>query len=173
MLGATMMAEFDVKKRAYANIEARFACPHVNREIRYRIIKDGRPTYVSQCVRCGNTSTPIKAAVAKRQASAIPEYDYDLEQKWRAAKSLAYDAVRKTIKPQLKAEYEAYLRSSEWKALREQVFRRCSEVCELCEEAAAEEVHHLTYERIGHEELSDLMGVCKPCHELIHGPRST
>ena len=93
------MAEFDVKKAAYAEIEARFACPHINRETRHRIIKDGRETYVSQCVRCGNTSTPIKASVARRQARAIPEYDYDLEQKWRAAKSLAYDAARKAIKP--------------------------------------------------------------------------
>ena len=57
--------------------------------------------------------------------------------------------------------------------LRATVLRRYDGVCEICEEVAAEEVHHLTYERIGREDLSDLMGVCKPCHELIHGPRST
>ncbi len=167
------MTDFEVKKRAYAEIEARFACPHIEREIRHRIIKDGRETYVCQCVRCGNTSTPIKASIAKRQGNPIPEYDYDLERKWRAAKSLAYDAARMAIKPQLKAEYEAYLCSTEWKQLREKVFGRCEGVCEICEEADAEEVHHLTYERIGREGLSDLMGVCQPCHELIHGPRST
>ena len=167
------MAAFTVKNRAYAEIEARFACHHVTRDIRYRIIKDGRPTYVSQCVRCGHTSTPIKASLAKRESSNIPEYDYHLEERWRAAKNLAYEAVLKTIKPQLQAEYETYLRSPEWRALRALVFERCGGECEICKEASAEEAHHLTYERIGREDLSDLMGVCKPCHELIHGPRST
>lgn len=167
------MVGFSVKKRAYAEIEARFACPHVAREVRHRIIKDGRPAYVSQCIRCGHTSNPIKASVAEQGGRDIPEYDYHIEQRWRAAKSLAYDAVRKAIKPQLKAEYEAYLRTPEWRAVRGLVFERCGGVCEICEESPAEEAHHLTYERIGREELSDLMGVCKPCHTLIHGPRST
>ncbi len=167
------MAAFSVKQRAYAEIEARFACPHVTEEIRHRIIKDGRPTYVRQCVRCGHTSTPIKASVVTQGGGDIPEYDYHLEERWRTAKSLAYEAVRKAIKPQLKAEYEAYLRSQEWMAIRASVFERCGGVCEICKEAPAEEAHHLTYERIGRENLSDLMGVCKPCHELIHGPRST
>jgi hypothetical protein len=29
-------------------------------------------------------------------------------------------------------------------------------------------VHHRTYERIGHEKLSDLCLLCGPCHRLFH-----
>ena len=167
------MVAFEVKKQAYARIEERFFCNHEVREIRHRVIADGRSSFVSQCVRCGNTSTPIKAHVAKQRGDNIPEYDYHLETRWRAAKDLAYKAARKAIKPQLKAEYEAYLRSPEWQRLRTAVFERCGGICEVCKAAAAEQAHHLTYERLGHEELADLLGVCKPCHELIHGRHNT
>lgn len=35
--------------------------------------------------------------------------------------------------------------------------------------APQQAVHHLTYERIGHEDLDDLMAVCNPCHEFLSG----
>lgn len=167
------MADFNIKKRAYADIEARFTCPHMEREVRHRINRDDRPVYVSQCIKCGHTSYPMKEAEAKRSGKPIPEYDYELQNRWRGAKSLAYDATRKAIKPQLKAEYEAYLKTEEWNSLRVKVFENCKGVCEVCENSPAEQVHHLTYERIGNEELDDLMGVCRPCHELIHGYKCT
>jgi hypothetical protein len=34
-----------------------------------------------------------------------------------------------------------------------------------------EEIHHLTYERIYHEELEDLQGVCGYCHAFMHKER--
>ena len=30
-------------------------------------------------------------------------------------------------------------------------------------------VHHVTYERVGHELLDDLRGVCNGCHEFLSG----
>jgi len=163
------MAIFKIKNDAYAEIEQRFFCIHKKREVRHRIIKDGRSTYVTQCIHCGNTSTPIKKDQIKQDIEDLPEYDDRLEQQWRKLKSLAYDAIRKAIKPQLQAEYQAYLKSSEWGNLRRKVFERCHGTCELCESTSAEQAHHLTYERIGQEKLSDLIGVCIPCHNLIHG----
>jgi hypothetical protein len=29
-------------------------------------------------------------------------------------------------------------------------------------------VHHLTYERVGYEDLDDLVSVCEDCHETVH-----
>ena len=29
------------------------------------------------------------------------------------------------------------------------------------------EVHHLTYDRIGHEDLADLITLCRQCHEAV------
>lgn len=78
-------------------------CPKNNsvEEIRNRIIKDGCQTFVKRCVRCGHTSLLIKASLAKQEGRGIPEYDYNLEGRWRTAKHLAYEAVRETIKPQI------------------------------------------------------------------------
>jgi phage terminase large subunit GpA-like protein len=46
---------------------------------------------------------------------------------------------------------------------------RCHRVCEHCGERRAVQAHHLTYERLGDELLTDLLAVCLECHEEIHG----
>jgi hypothetical protein len=57
-------------------------------------------------------------------------------------------------------------------------YRRCDKVkarsrrCEYCGRQWVQHVHHRTYEHFGREPLYDLMGVCIPCHELIHGLRN-
>ena len=66
-------------------------------------------------------------------------------------------------------DYKRYLASREWSLLREQVRERSANTCEHCFYAPQEAVHHLTYERIGHEKLSDLMAVCNACHEFLSG----
>lgn len=68
-----------------------------------------------------------------------------------------------------KVDYQTYLASREWGVLREQVRARSRNQCEHCFSAPQQAVHHLTYERIGHEELRDLMAVCNPCHEFLSG----
>ena len=35
-------------------------------------------------------------------------------------------------------------------------------------DADAEQVHHLTYERVGYEILDDLVSTCAACHEREH-----
>jgi hypothetical protein len=32
-----------------------------------------------------------------------------------------------------------------------------------------QEVHHLTYDRLGHEDPADLIGLCRACHSFLHG----
>lgn len=63
-----------------------------------------------------------------------------------------------------------------WKQFRRTVFedqrkRLGHNKCELCgERDVTLIVHHLTYERLGAELLSDVRIVCKPCHgDIIHG----
>lgn len=69
-------------------------------------------------------------------------------------------------------DYPRYLASREWSLLREQVRERSGNHCEHCFIAPQQAVHHLTYERIGREDLSDLMAVCNPCHEWLSGHSS-
>jgi hypothetical protein len=70
------------------------------------------------------------------------------------------------------AEYQAYLASPEWAKRRRRIRRRARGRCERCHWLRIQDVHHLTYERLGHEDPSDLLGVCRPCHEFLHGRSS-
>jgi 5-methylcytosine-specific restriction endonuclease McrA len=54
--------------------------------------------------------------------------------------------------------------SREWRQLRKLVFLRNRGYCERCQEQTATQVHHLTYERLGHEDLDDLQALCDDCH---------
>ena len=73
-------------------------------------------------------------------------------------------------------ENEAYLRyihSTAWhkKALKRREMD--GDKCQVCGRPA-DEVHHLTYERIGHEDMDDIVSLCKECHkkaEAIYDPR--
>ena len=40
--------------------------------------------------------------------------------------------------------------------------------CRICADTAALEVHHNTYERLGHERAADLVVLCRACHQLFH-----
>jgi 5-methylcytosine-specific restriction endonuclease McrA len=65
--------------------------------------------------------------------------------------------------------YQAYLNSDRWKAKRLKVLSRDKFKCQKCKKAQATQVHHLTYERIFNERMTDLMSVCARCHREIHG----
>jgi len=52
------------------------------------------------------------------------------------------------------------------------VRKRAGGRCERCWERTRRlEVHHLTYERFGRELLTDLQGLCKPCHDIADEER--
>ena len=42
--------------------------------------------------------------------------------------------------------------------------------CAVCDAqwSLADDLHHLDYQRLGHEEDTDLLPLCRHCHELIH-----
>jgi hypothetical protein len=62
-------------------------------------------------------------------------------------------------------DYQAYLASPHWQrfklAFREQRPWRCG-----C--GATRELHHVTYDRLGHERLDDVVPLCPRCHRMAH-----
>jgi hypothetical protein len=64
--------------------------------------------------------------------------------------------------------YSAYLASPEWEMRRARILARDGYRCRRCRFQSATDVHHLTYERVGHELDEDLMSVCEACHQLLH-----
>ena len=67
-----------------------------------------------------------------------------------------------------KQEYERYLASLHWKAVR---LRKLADIpfCEYCGCRVRLEVHHSSYEHLGHERLDeDLIVLCRDCHQEEH-----
>lgn len=64
--------------------------------------------------------------------------------------------------------YEKYKKSPAWHRKRDLVRERDKSLC-ICG-VQATEVHHKNYHNIGKEPLSDLVALCKECHERLHQP---
>ena len=64
--------------------------------------------------------------------------------------------------------YKEYLDSPAWEMKRDKVKERDGGQC-VCG-AQATEVHHKTYNNIGKEPPSDLVALCKECHDRAHKP---
>jgi hypothetical protein len=78
-------------------------------------------------------------------------------------------------RPRYSAEYVAYLRSQEWRVRRARALYLAGYKCERCGMQRGRggwlEVHHLTYERLGHERDEDLEVLCQPCHRAADRER--
>lgn len=65
--------------------------------------------------------------------------------------------------------YPLYLATSHWREVREAALERARYRCQLCGRANDTlEVHHNTYERRGAELPSDVLTLCRRCHEDFH-----
>jgi hypothetical protein len=69
--------------------------------------------------------------------------------------------------------YRAYLRSAWWKELGDR-YRASSQpqVCIVCYDPNVD-LHHKTYKRLGQENLSDLLPLCRQHHEESHALEQT
>lgn len=66
------------------------------------------------------------------------------------------------------AEYAAYLRTPHWAEVRAASLAYAEHRCQLCYSPDRLEVHHRTYERLGHERPADTIVLCASCHEWHH-----
>jgi len=64
-------------------------------------------------------------------------------------------------------EYALYRQSERWRKLRIAVFLRAKGKCEICRRADAQELAHLTYDRIFNELLTDVLACCARCHREL------
>jgi len=65
--------------------------------------------------------------------------------------------------------YQDYLNSNWWRETRKKRLEIDNHQCCLCGSERYLHVHHLTYERLGKEDVdNDLMTLCEDCHHLVH-----
>lgn len=65
-------------------------------------------------------------------------------------------------------DYVGYLRTEVWKENREKRLRHDGYRCAFCGTAKNLQVHHITYENLGHEKMEDMLTLCRGCHERLH-----
>lgn len=67
-------------------------------------------------------------------------------------------------------KYEKYMASPEWAAKKDEFWSTYGRACRVpgCSEVTQLHVHHHTYVRLGHELLTDLVGLCQDHHEEVH-----
>jgi hypothetical protein len=61
---------------------------------------------------------------------------------------------------------EEYLKSDEWKSLRN-IVMNSKPLCQCCSKTASD-VHHLVYRNLVDIKITDLLPVCRSCHDEIH-----
>lgn len=66
--------------------------------------------------------------------------------------------------------YSEYMRSPEWRIKRERVLSFRGRQCEKCgcNDLTQLRVHHITYDRLGNEDMKDLRILCNDCHHKVH-----
>jgi hypothetical protein len=65
-------------------------------------------------------------------------------------------------------DYSKYLQSEHWLRLAKETKRIAGNRCQVCNSPDELCAHHRTYERRGHELQSDLICLCRDCHEMFH-----
>jgi hypothetical protein len=149
---------------------------HDSRLVRKRN-SSGHWMYTYQCLICGQidrTKTGHGPWVPKPAAvdlEAVPLWsDAITEAAMQAAKFAAASAQAEQDQ-EWWDRYREHIDSEKWQALRHKALRRDNWLCQGCLEAAAEHVHHMTYERLGNELLCDLVSLCTDCHQICHPHR--
>ena len=66
------------------------------------------------------------------------------------------------------ALYRLYLNSEAWQKKRKAVLRRDGYKCQMCGAVMNLDVHHVSYENLCNEKLSDLVTLCRECHKKLH-----
>jgi hypothetical protein len=130
-----------------------------------------------QCLNCGGSVNRTKPLSAKKYGNEIHcDFDTSSFESWKSERENEqqnlFDAKKKfdfLNSPRYK--YYLYLTSTDWKNKRDQVLKRDKNICQKCLIKTADDVHHLTYENLGNENLIDLISICNSCHKEIHGIR--
>lgn len=172
---AEIVASYEPRLRIHVLIVEGQHCKHTRTEYRVQAIAGNRRRIMAQCVRCGRL---IGSQVSRKVAGeyeTLPPIDRCHLEAWKVIRRDAGEKIRE-ISAEKHAEkrkaffdlYESHLESQAWRSIRAAVIARSGGKCEGCKTAPVAHVHHLSYENLGNEPLTDLEALCRPCHAARH-----
>lgn len=148
------------------------------RNPRERYVDDfhnGIPKFVRvQCDNCGGCleiTKPLKRSEYGKKTRG--EFSKERYNEWKINKQTEKKDIIEFIQFTKESnhsfyQYNIYLRSEHWRTLRLLALERDKWVCQFCKAEPATEVHHLTYNNLGSESLSELISYCRVCHGKVH-----
>ena len=148
------------------------------RMLKYLVLKgvpiNGKeyPNIKEYCKLIGVEVPPTKK---ESKTFLIKEYQRELSPIFKGVKLPVWYRKKRIKKDpkewQTKREfYENYLNSSKWITFRNKIKKERGDKCEKCgKEGVVLDGHHITYERLTEELPEDILIICRPCHEKIHG----
>lgn len=160
-------------------------CQHQRDELRRRRIANGAVQFRFQCLSCGRSKGPAVKKLAALEhyrpygfeEDDIPWWDEALFERGEQAiqryfqnRHEHFEQKRQQEKTEWRQRYKAYLLTDDWRRMREVVLSRAGGLCEGCRQRRATQVHHLTYDHVGHEFLWELVAICNYCHDRVHAP---
>lgn len=95
--------------------------------------------------------------------------DKDVELTAQMKNLIARETLNFEPEPRPLSRYQRYLQSAEWKIFRLSVIAKRGRYCQDCGSSRDVQLHHLTYERLGHERPEDVRLLCDTCHQIEHG----
>lgn len=139
-------------------------CGGTTATLRQRLIR-ASVTVNIQCDTCGHT---LSGALPRAE-----HYEFQNYTVWDDNLADAYEAKRRQEWEGGGAERRAwyrndFLRSPEWRVLRDRVMERAKWVCESCLSEPASDVHHTTYAYGQLPPAWILRAVCRRCHGRQH-----
>lgn len=109
----------------------------------------------------------LDAAISRAQ-SLSPQEQWE-RQKQAALKLAHRERERNHMRQrEAKAAYREYLKTPHWQCIRNWALDRAGQQCQVCAKQYDLEVHHNNYNRKGKERPTDLVVLCRTCHQIYH-----
>lgn len=105
--------------------------------------------------------------IEHKQPVAAELYEALNEDCYLVARPLVFEPLKPP--ENVRVKYEEYIRSPEWHEKAAAIKKKFGGRCQACNSNVKVQVHHRTYERLGHELDTDLTVLCEHCHKLFHG----
>ena len=149
-------------------------CPHKRTELRYKLCSNGKKLLCTQCLDCGQRAGKDWLPQDRVNMKEVQPFDAALEEQGAKQQQAIWAAKRERESVQRHLDYERYIQDSDdWQMIRTKVMRRDNYLCQACLEEPATQVHHKSYAHLYDEWMWELVSVCQPCHEKIHGKTKT
>lgn len=101
-------------------------------------------------------SKPLKPRIPYTDSVSDPFLNIAPTTEWRASQFMSPE------------EKQLYMQSNKWHNIRSIVLSRDNYACKVCSSVDSLEIHHMSYEHLGDEQLSDLVTLCRKCHFTLH-----